>query len=410
MSYELSIALRYLKTKRHGLFAVLPTIIAIGGVTLGVAALIVNLSIMNGFRSDIQEKTLGIQPHILLLGTENENALEIESLSDKIRSLAEVEAVAPFIFGQTLIKSDHGTQGIVVRGIIPEKEFKVTGVRKTLVAGDWARLEPGRSKEKFVVLGIELAHTLGVNLGSRVLLFSPAESSALGVMGGIPKVESYRVGGIFQSGYYEYDSNLAILSLPNAQSLFSIRGASGIGVRTKNLDSATETAVKVAEVSGLKYWARSWQSMNKNLFEALKLEKVVMTIILTMTVLVASFTIISNLILMSIEKSRDIGILKALGASRASIKKIFLYAGMTLGIAGICLGTALGIALVEVLGKTKFIKLPQDVYYVDHLPVRLSAPDIASVVLAALLIILFASLYPATQASKVDPVDAIRYG
>jgi len=261
-----------------------------------------------------------------------------------------------------------------------------------------------------LILGKELAKTLGLYQDSEVLVFSPTESASLGAMGSIPKIEKFKVGGIFQSGFYDYDANLAFISLKNARRLFSLKGATGIGIKTRDLDEADEIAFKVSQISGLKYWSRSWQSMNRNLFEALRLEKIMMTIVLTMIVLVASFTIISNLILLTIEKSRDIGILKALGAGRASIRKIFLYAGTVLGTAGISLGVILGIGCVQILKKTDWIRLPQDVYYIDSLPVKLSLQDISITVIAALFITVLSAVYPANQAAKVDPVEAIRYG
>ena len=409
MSFELSLALRYLKTKRHGLFAVLTTLIAIGGVTLGVAALIVTLSVMNGFRADIQEKPLGIQPHVLLLGLEGDSGIQVESVERKIESLRDVTAAAPFVLGQTLLKTGRGAQGAVVRGILPEREFRVTGLEKTIVAGRWPALTEAASPPS-IILGKELANALGASVGTRVLLFASDESRQPAGLGALPRVEEFTVGGIFNSGFYEYDANLAFISLDRARKAFGIAGVTGLGIRTRDLERSDEAAAAVAEAAGLKYWARSWQSMNRNLFEALKLEKIVMTIILTMIILVASFTIISNLILMSIEKTRDIGILRALGAGRASIRKIFVTAGLILGTTGIFLGTTLGVSIVKVLQRTQWIRLPKDVYYVDTLPVRISAGDIAWVVAAALLITLLSGLYPASQAAKVDPVEAIRYG
>jgi lipoprotein-releasing system permease protein len=408
LNYELAIALRYLKTRRHGAFAMITTMIAIGGVTLGVAALIVTLSVMSGFRTDIQDKTLGVQPHIVLLGTQKDSDFELNSLAAKTKIFREVEAVSPFILGQTLIKTRSASQGVVLRGIVPSKEFAVTNVKRSLVSGDWKSLEEGTLPS--LVLGAELAKTMGVVTDDEILVFSPSETASVGVMGQIPKVEKFKVGGIFRSGMYEYDSNLAFISLGNAQRLFNMKGATGLGIRLVDLDAADLVAEKIGRAAGAGYWARSWQDMNRNLFEALKLEKIVMTIILTMIILVASFTIISNLILMSIEKSKDIGILRALGAGRNAISRIFLYCGMVLGTTGILLGTGLGVGIATVLKKTQWIKLPQDVYYIDTLPIKLSGFDITMVLVAAFAITILASVYPARQAAKVDPVEAIRYG
>lgn len=408
MSFEFSIALRYLKSRRHGPFAFLTTLIAIGGVTLGVAALIVTLAFQTGFRTDIREKTLGIQPHIILFGTEKDTALTIESLGKQIALLKEVEGWAPFLLGQTLIQSKKNSQGILIKGILPDEEFQVTGVKKTLISGDWNSLR--ENSERFIVLGKELARSLAVSVGDEILVFSPTEMATLGGLGSVPKIESYRVGGIFQAGMYDYDANLALISLSQAQKLFKVEGATGLGIRVARLESAEKVAEKIAEIAGPKYWARSWLAMNRNLFEALKLEKLVMTIILAMIILVASFTIVSNLILISIEKSRDIGILRAIGASSSSIQKIFLYAGMTLGTAGILLGTILGIALVKILSKTQWIKLPADIYYLDTLPAKLSAGDLLTVLVCAFVITTLSAIYPALQAAKVNPGEAIRYG
>lgn len=406
-SFELAIALRYLKARRHGLFAFITTLIAISGVTLGVASLIVTLSVMNGFKSDIQKKTLGIQPHIVIFGTEKDSLLMLDALIDKTKVFQEINSVSPFILGQALLKSNRATQGIVLKGILPEKEFNVTEVQKTLILGNWNALF---EKIPCLILGNELARNLGVSVGDRLLVIAPEESAGLGVMGNIPKIIQFTVTGIFQSGMYEFDSNLAFTALAQTQKLFGIPGVTGLGIKTENLEKADKIAQKLAEKAGSRYWVRSWQSMNRNLFEALKLEKIVMAIILTMIILVASFTIISILILMSIEKCRDIGILRALGATQKTIKKIFLYAGMTLGVAGISLGTFLGILIVMILEKTKWIKLPQDVYYIDRLPVQLSFLDISLVVTASFFITILSSIYPASQAAKINPVDAIRYG
>ncbi len=410
MSFELAIALRYLKATRHGIFAFVTTLIAIGGVTLGVAALIITLSVMNGFKSDIQEKTLGIQPHILLLLNEKISPLTLPSMQDQIKNVKGVVASSPFALGQVLLKSNRMTQGVVFRGIVPDLEFKVTQVEKSLISGSWKSLEVNETIPPRIILGKELARNLAVNLGSEILAFSSSESAPLGALGSMPKIVRYEVGGIFQSGMYEYDANMAITSIHTAENLLGPAGSFGLGIRTDDLENADTIAKKIAEVAGPKFWARSWQSMNRNLFEALKLEKAVMAIILTMIVLVASFTIISNLILMSIEKTKEIGILKALGASQLSIRRIFLNAGMILGFTGTFLGTFLGVIACIILGKTGWIKLPQDVYYIDTLPIKISALDISIVLVASILITVISSIYPASRAAKINPVDAIRYG
>jgi lipoprotein-releasing system permease protein len=411
MSFELSLAIQYLKKRRHGFFAFITTLVAIGGITIGVAAMIIILSVMNGFREDIQEKTLGIQPHIMVSGTQEDSPMRLAALTDQIQSVRDVQAVAPFVLGQTLLKSKEFTQGIVVRGIEPEKEFLVTQVKKTLLVGDWNDLKPSlKSKQaRPIILGKELAKILRLSLGQELLAFSPTQTASLGAMGTIPKIEPFQVVGIFQSGFYEYDSSLAFIHLKDAQSFFNLSGVSGLGIKTNNLNEAEIIARQIATQLESQYYLQSWQSMNQNLFKALKLEKIMMSIILTLIILVASFTIISNLILMTIEKSRDIGILKAMGTSSKSIKKIFLYAGMIFGFIGIVIGGILGISASWILGKTEWIQLPQDVYYIATLPVKISWIDITLVLSSAFLITVLSAVYPAGRAAAINPIDAIRY-
>ena len=415
MSYEREIAFKYLKKRRHGFFAFITTLIAIGGVAIGVAAMIIILSVMNGFRADIQEKTLGIQPHVVVSSLEKYSPSKINILENRLRKVREVEAVSPFVMGQILLKSKTAAQGIVVRGIVPSQEFKVTNVRKTLSAGSWDALENADGLNKGnpcpIVLGKELARLLAVTVGDTVWAVSPTETANLGAMGSIPKMDQFTVSGIFDAGFYEYDSSFAFIPLERARSVFSVEGASGIGIRVKNLDAAAQVAASMdSATQGYNCIVYPWQALNKNLFKALKLEKIMMSILLTIIIIIACFTIVSNLILMSIEKSRDIGILKALGASQKSIRNIFLYAGISLGLVGIILGAGLGLGITYLLGKTQLIRLPQDVYYLDHLPVTFSALDIFGVIAAAFLITVLAAIYPSMQASKTNPIDAIRYG
>jgi lipoprotein-releasing system permease protein len=412
MSFELEIAFKYLKKRRHGFFAFVTTLVAIGGVMIGVGALIIVLSVMNGFRSDIQEKTLGIQPHLVVYGTEKTDPLDISGLEDKLKRNRAIKETAPFIIGQMLLKSPNSTLGVVVRGIQVEKEKKVSSIGKMLVAGSWDKLRPATepNEAKAAFLGKELAQGLGVSLGQEIVAYMPTETAALGGVGMVPRIEKLRVEGIFHAGFYEYDSGLVLVNYEDAQKLFNLTGATGIGLRTDSLDEASEIAAQVSIDVGPAYWARSWQELNRNLFKALKLEKLMMSIILALIILVAAFTIISNLILLSIEKTRDIGILRALGASSAMIRKIFLYAGMTLGSIGVICGIAIGLLGIALVSQTNLFQLPQDIYYIDHLPVKLSLWDILWVAIGAFGITAVSAIYPAHKASEVNPVEAIRYG
>jgi lipoprotein-releasing system permease protein len=404
MRFELFLAKRFLMGQRYGVFRLVTTVIAIGGTALGVASLLVTLAVMDGFRIDIQEKILGTQPHIVIASPFNANLPYEPALAEGLKSIPGIEAEAPFVSAQALLQSENRVTGILLRGVIPEMETHVTRLSGILTQGDWQKLD-----DHGIVLGQELADSIGARAGQTLTLIAPqSEGDALMQA---PRMRKYHVVGIFHSGMYEYDANLAYVTLPAAQDLIGIgKNISGYGVRLNDVDKTVNAQRAIIDRLGPGFWVRSWQDLNRPLFSAMKLERTVMFIILTLIILVSSFTIISNLLLLTIEKGREIGILQAIGASPRQIARIFLLNGFMLGGSGVGLGLALGVFISELLKHFQIIRLPADVYYIDRLPVRLSLQTIESVAACAFCLVLASVLYPAYKAHQMDPVQAIRNG
>jgi lipoprotein-releasing system permease protein len=378
------------------------TLSTVGGITLGVASLIITLAVMSGFHRDIREKILGIQPHIVVVIESQRPFTEYPRIADETRRNSEVTTTSPFIYGQILLRHDAATSGAVVKGIDFSGESKLVHLDRQLQnkTADFSMIG-----DHDIILGKELAGNIGARTGEEVILMSPSQ------IGVIPKMEKFRVIALFHSGMYEYDSSLTYISLTAGQRLFGLDNAvSGLGVAVRNWDRAGAVEKQLQQSLSYPYWVRSWERMNYNLFAALKLEKIMMFIILALIILVAAFNIISNLLLLTVEKAKEIGIMSALGLPRLTIGRIFFYEGLIIGVSGILMGVGLGTGISYLLKKYQFIHLPPDVYYLDTLPVLLNPVDIATVVLAAIGITLVASIYPAYQVTKLDPLEAIRYG
>jgi lipoprotein-releasing system permease protein len=404
MRFEIFLAKRFLTGQRYGVFRLVTTSIAVGGTSLGVAALLVTLAVMDGFRTDIQEKILGTQPHIVITSPFDGTLSYEPALAGALQSIPGVQAQAPYVSAQALLQSDNKVTGIILRGVMPDQEKQVTRLSEILDHGDWQKLD-----EKGIILGKELAASIRAHEGDTLTLMAPqGEGDALSQA---PRTRRYKVVGLFHSGMYEYDANLAYISLANSQELLGIgKHITGYGIRLKDVDKTQNAEKAIMDRLGVGFWVRSWQDLNRPLFSAMKLERTVMFIILTLIILVSSFTIISNLLLLTIEKGREIGILQALGASPRQIAKIFLFNGLMIGGSGVGLGLGLGIIISWALKHFPIIQLPADVYYIDRLPVRLSLQTIESVAGCAFLLVLVSVLYPAYKAHQMDPVQAIRYG
>lgn len=402
MPLELFIAFRYLKATRRGVFTFLTTIIAVGGITLGVAALIVTLAVMSGFHTDIKSKILGVQPHLVILKINYEPFSEYAAICERLSKNKEVKVAAPFVYGQTILRHGQSSIGAAVKGIDPAAEDRLVALNKIIL---YDKPGPTVIKDGEILLGVELAQNLGVIKGQDVVLMMP------GVYAMVPQMKKFKVSALFHSGMYEYDANLAYINLTDAKALMDTKdGVTGVGVSLKDWDKADAIGKEIQKDLSDGFWVRSWQRMNQNLFAALKLEKIMMFIILALIIIVAAFNIISNLLLLTVEKTKEIGILSALGFGKKSIARIFFFEGLILGLSGIISGTALGCGLSLLLKKYQFVHLPADVYYLDRLPVIILPWDITNVICATLVITLLASVYPAYQITRLDPLEAIRYG
>lgn len=413
MSYELFIGLRYLKAKRKQTFVSLITLISIAGVMVGVTALIVVIAVMNGFKEDLRDKILGVTSHVVISRFDG-NISKYQEVRAKVGEVSGVNAATPFIYTQVMISSRKAISGAVLRGIEPKTASKVINLPKNLRAGSLEELEAENKPEGMrstpgIILGNELARNIGALRGEPVTVISPL--GRLTPLGRVPRSQTFRVAGIFDSGMYEYDSTIAYVSLWAAQRFLGIGDrVTGIEVRVDDIYAADRVARAIGKaLGGYPYWSRDWMRMNKNLFSALKLEKIVMFIILTLIILVAAFNIVGTLIMVVIEKTRDIAILKSMGATRRSIMKIFMIEGAVIGLVGTLLGLLGGYTLCTLLATYKFIELPSDVYYISTLPVQMNPLDVALIAVAAIVITLAASVYPAWQASRFDPAEAIRY-
>jgi lipoprotein-releasing system permease protein len=413
MSYEMFIGLRYLKAKRKQTFVSLITLISIAGVMVGVTALIVVIAVMNGFKEDLRDKILGVTSHVVISRFDG-NISKYQEVRAKVEEVSGVNAATPFIYTQVMISSRKAISGAVLRGIEPKTASKVINLPKNLRAGSLEELEAENKPEGMrstpgIILGNELARNIGASRGEPVTVISPL--GRLTPLGRVPRSQTFRVAGIFDSGMYEYDSTIAYVSLWAAQRFLGIGDrVTGIEVRVDDIYEADRVARAIGKaLDGYPYWSRDWMRMNKNLFSALKLEKIVMFIILTLIILVAAFNIVGTLIMVVIEKTRDIAILKSMGATRRSIMKIFMIEGAVIGLVGTLLGLLGGYTLCTLLATYKFIELPSDVYYISTLPVQMNPLDVALIALAAIVITLAASVYPAWQASRFDPAEAIRY-
>jgi lipoprotein-releasing system permease protein len=411
MQFEYFIGVRYLKAKQKQAFISLITLLSIAGVTVGVMALIVVIAVMAGFESDLKTRILGVQSHIVLTRHGGQFS-DYRNVIAELDKDDEIIAATPFIDSQVMLRSTSGVSGALLRGITPDSAGRViqifadTPLQERFVIKE---KNIGRPATPGIVLGKELANNLGVMKGDTVYIISPR--GMLSPIGHVPRMKRFTVSDFFQSGMYEYDGSMAYISLEDAQELQKMGDTvSGVEIRIHDIYKAAQIGKKIEQKLGFPYWVRDWMQMNRNLFSALKLEKIVMFIILTLIILVAAFNIASSLIMMVMKKTRDIGILKAMGTTSQSIRKIFVFNGMIIGGIGTTLGVVLGSILCFLLKQYKFIELDPDVYYISTLPVKLAMSDVLLIGGAAMVICFISTLYPAHQASKVDPVEAIRYG
>ncbi|MBN1472090.1 MAG: lipoprotein-releasing ABC transporter permease subunit [Syntrophaceae bacterium] len=426
MSYELFISRRYLRAKRKQVFVSVITFISVFGIFLGVAALIIVLAVMNGFEEDLRTKILGIKSHIELTTDMTGPMKNYREVREKIAGIEGVVASTPFIYSQAMIRNDNGVTGVVIRALDTQSAFKVINLGK-VKEGSLEYLDkiPQEVSAHYknegaslagIVIGKEMARNMGIFLYDTITIISPVSIAT--PMGTVPRMGKFVVVGIFESGFYEYDSTLAYLSLENCQKFLQMGDTvTGIDIKVHDIYKADVIAKNIQSKLGFPFWTQNWMQMNKNLFSALKLEKRVMFIILSLIVLVAAFNIISALIMIVMEKNKDIAILKSMGATSQSVMKIFIYQGMIIGVIGTLLGSIAGISIalnlqqvsqfVEKVFHFKF--LPGDVYYLSELPSKVNYGDVTIIVMGTLLICLLSTIYPSLKASRTDPAEALRY-
>lgn len=415
MKYEWFIGLRYLKARRQETFISLITVISVLGVMIGVMTLNVVMAVMTGFEETLRDRLLGINAHIALVKS-GDQLRDYEKLVEQARSEKGVVAASPSIYGQVMLTAGPRVAGVLVRGVDPDRVNAVIDIQKYMIEGSLQNLKQPqtlRIDDRTVslpglILGTRLANQLGVFPGSPVQVVSPLGSpTAIGV---IPKVRRFMVVGIFKTDMSEIDSTLVFMNLHDAQKFFEIENAAtNIEIRVQDVYQARAIADSLQRRLGFPYFAEDWSRLWPNLFSALRLEKTVYFLVLLLMILVGAFNIISTLIMVVMEKRKDIAILQSMGATRESIRKIFLFKGCVIGVVGTILGVVLGLAICLLIEKYHFIELPKDVFLISTVPVRIYLSNYLLVGCASLLVCLLASIYPARQAAKLDPVEIIRY-
>ncbi|MGD8702354.1 MAG: lipoprotein-releasing ABC transporter permease subunit [Desulfosarcina sp.] len=411
MSFIRFVGSRYLRTRQKQTFISLITLLATAGIALGVMALIVVIAVMTGFESELQNRILGIESHVLVMRY-GESVGDIEATVSAIESVDGVQAATPFIYTQVMLRSAHGITGAVLKALDPSRPGPAVFVDKTTTITQ-ALTDSGTNapvgKAPGLIVGRVIAKKLRLAVGDAIYLISPLGKGA--AVNRMPTVMRFSVAGVFETGMNEYDDAMAFMRLDVAQRLLQMPDqATGLEVRVDDIYQARSIAEAIVGRIGFPFWARDWMQMNRNLFSMLRLQKTVMFIILTLIVLVAAFNIASALIMMVMEKTRDIAILKTMGATNRHIRRIFVFKGVLIGSVGTAIGGVMGFILCSILKRYPFIKLPGDVYFLTTLPVRLHPLDALTIGLCTVVICFLATLYPASSASALDPVEGIRYG
>jgi lipoprotein-releasing system permease protein len=410
--YELFIGLRYTRAKRRNHFISFISMISMLGIGLGVMALIVVLSVMNGFQKEIRARILGVTPHLQVSGDSGQ-LNDWQHVLDIVAKDPEVRAAAPYVNGQGMVSLNESVQGVMVRGILPDAEQRLTALGDKMKRGALGDLRAG---EFNIVLGVDLARSLGAHVGDSVLLITP--QGQITPAGMIPRLKQFHVVGIFEIGMAPYDNALALIQLEDAQKLYRMGSSvSGISGSLHNLDLAPQVAFELEGKLPKDTYATDWTRQNANYFSVVAMEKKMMFIILSLIVLVAAFNIVSTLVMAVTDKQADIAILRTMGASPKSIMQIFMVQGMLIGLIGMATGVIGGVLLALNIGTiVPFIEhlfgvqfLSKEFYYISELPSDLQKSDVFVVAGMSFLISLLATLYPSWRAAKIQPAEALRY-
>jgi lipoprotein-releasing system permease protein len=405
MGYSAFVARKYIGAGRRSAFITAITVISVAGVAIGVLALIVVLAVLNGFESEVVERIIGTNAHILV--RKSGGLEDFQEVSDRILELPGIEAVAPYVFTKAMVISRTTTDGLLIRGVDLDKEAQVTSITE-YVRPSGFRFSPSDSSLDRIVIGKEAAYSLKVALGDTLLL-ARGEAGA-SFTGMVPKFSRYVVGGFFDSGMYEYDASYGFLDLEASRDLADLgERVTGLSVRLKNMDEAPVIARGLSAMLGPGFIVSDWIELNRNLFTWMAMEKKVMFIILSLIIVVAAFNIASTLIMVVMQRVRDIGILRSMGATAGAIMRVFMLHGLIIGVIGTVIGVVGGVVLAQIVNHYRLIQLPGDVYFIDTVPVMLRAGDVLATAGVALLICFVATLYPAWRASALVPVEAIRY-
>ncbi len=399
--FEFFIARRYLRSK-SGKFFSSAAFTTIAGIFIGVAAIIIVLSVMNGFHQELRNRILGLTPHIIITKYSYEPISDCDTLLQAIRKFPGVLSAEPFIYTKTIIRKETTSDGILVRGIINDEKNQITDLSKIIVQG---KLDLSGDN---IILGVDLARSVGARVGEDVSLVAPFSGEAT-PLGMLPRVKRYTVSGIFDAGMYDYNATFAYIGLKNLQNYLGMGDEiTGIEIKIKDINNTQKITKTIKKQFAFPYRVQDWISMNRNIFTALRMEKIVTFIVLVLIVLVAAFGIIGLLVMLVIRKTKEIGILNAMGTKRKSIVKIFILTGFLIGVIGTISGTIFGIGTSLLLDKFRIINLPGDVYFIKNLPVQVELLDVVLVMFIALIISLLATIYPAYKAANMMPVEAIR--
>jgi lipoprotein-releasing system permease protein len=408
LPFELFVAVRYLLARRKQAFISLISFISVIGLMVGVMAVLIALALMTGLQGELRDRIVGASAHVFVFKPLGEGLSDVKVEMQKLKQVPRVIGVAPALIGKGLLTSGVDRQApVTLKGIDPELEPTVTDVRKAMKQGTLDAVRQPDDQMDGIVLGTDLASSLDVKVGDSVRLITPDE--ILTPIGVAPHRRAFKVVGIFSLGLYEFDAEYALVDLPVAERMFGKNQPEFLEVRVDDMFASTAVADDITKRLGDDYVTQDWKTMNKSLFSALWLEKMAIGITIGLIMTVAAVNIVASLVLLVMEKTRDIAILKTMGASTASIRRIFMLQGLIIGLAGTVSGTIFGVTIIYILDRFRLIRVPIDVYQISYVPFVLQPLDFATVVAAAVLVSFLATVYPSRQASKLDPAQALRY-